>query len=248
MIRNKSILACMIITFAIVTLFLISSCVAGVEIQMNDKILNHQENTDSSVSVEKESPQGEYLEPNEYEIANEEVENPINNDVIIHQDVDVVIFRVVMWRTLMDAYHFAVSNNGVLEASRGTLLDRYSVDLSKVLDDTYEKTKIQLTKSELEYLLELANEIEQTTDADEVIGTTGWRLYISYNDTFYQISYYGDTYENFCNKLLVLSDLKKPDFWDRKMEYYIANGWEPGHRPPRPPRDDYFDDEYDDLE
>jgi len=156
------------------------------------------------------------------------------DDVIVHQDEDEVIIGVKFEESPMDCYHFTVSRNGILEASLGLSLEYLYYDLVDVLETVNDHATVQLTKSELDYLIGMADEIEERTEEDDWdrLGRT-WVLLINYNGKFYAFNHWADrpiVYKNFIDQLIVLSPIRKPEFWERYTGVLADKGQTPGRR------------------
>ena len=143
----------------------------------------------------------------------------------------------------MHVYHFTVSQNGILDVSLGMLTPMISNDLVEVLRDVYESVTVQLTRTELDHLLETVEEIHRISEPYEYpIQSTGWSFWLNYNDVFHHLLYSGRppiVNVNFIDKLLMLSPVEMPEYWNDYLDYLNQMGWVVGYRPPFEPEEDF---------
>ena len=218
--KNKTVLVYKIGVFAISLVFVLASCAVNSGLQENDAAQSFQQDDDPELLLTEE-------------------DHPEGNDEIVHQAEDRVIFSVGFYSVGTQnypayAYHYGVSKNGILEASRGLVADNHSTDLSDMLGLIYEHDTVQLTKSELDYLLEMVDKIEKTTEAGDNWTVTAWGFLLYYNDIYYGINYQGAPsilHKNFIDQLILLSPIDKPEFWDRRLKYIEEQGYTPGRLP-----------------
>jgi len=102
-----------------------------------------------------------------------------------------VLLKVALYRTGTThmAYCFALSPDGILEASYG---ERKNDNLksSKFLYAVSEDKSIRLSQADFEYLTALFDEIENNAEMleKEVVIWDGWEMLVYYNDTIYLIN------------------------------------------------------------
>ena len=184
-------------------------------------------------------------------VENEKQEQDIpEEEIIIHQEEDEVIFRVEFSRDPMSIYLYTVSKNGILEASLGRgqgINYKYKLDLSDGLGHVFENGNVQLTRPQLDYLIEMAEDVMRIEELDRIAhqGTgTGWTLgfwHNTYVDCNYYFDYGSSTLAyNFINTLILLAPISKPvdphlpkdnNIWDRVVRSHEENGYEIGKRP-----------------
>ena len=213
--KNKTLLVYKIGVFTISLVFMLTSCAVNGGLQENDAAQSLTQDDDpETLLTEEDYPEG-------------------NNDIIPRPE-DKVLFRVGLSTHPNNIYYFVLLKNGVLEASIGSVALRHNNDLSDMLESVYQHDTVKLSESDFEYLLEMVDKIEKTTEAGDNWTFTGWGFDLYYNDISYSINYMGDPpmlYKNFIDQLLVLSPIDKPDFWDRRLKYIENQGYTPGRLP-----------------
>ena len=203
----------------------------------NKTILNPQKNEDVQTSTtEITSPEDDALMNTDIDA--QEKNGQIAIDELPYQEEeDKIILRVGFFEAPVEVYYFSVSQNGILEASFGNAyenskqeLHNFDDDLVDMLGFVEESSTKQLTKIELEHLIEMANEIEKNAGSPGWEWNTrfgGWNIFLNYNDVLYRLTYYETkiaVIECFMEQLLILSPIQKPDFWEGHMEYLNERG------------------------
>jgi len=150
------------------------------------------------------------------------------------EEEDKVILRVGFFDSPTEVYYFVVTKNGIFEASLGNIWQspdhKFDDDLVGMLGEIEESGAKQLTKNELEHIIEMANEIEKNSDKPGWEWNTpygGWDVFMNYNDKLYKLTYYNFspvTIDCFVEQLLILSPIQTPYFWESRKKVIIERG------------------------